>query len=106
MVHTSKGLPGGAGGKEPACQCQTRKIPEFDPWIMEIPCRRAWQPTAALLPRESHGQRSLAGCCPQGLKDSDMIECLTVHFFIFHDRIPFFVCLSTTYQNISILCQS
>ena len=49
---------------------------------------------------------SLAGCCPQGLKDSDMIEHLTVHFFIFHDQIPFFVCLSTTYQNISILCQS
>ena len=25
---------------------------------------RAWQPTPVLLPVESHGQRSLAGCCP------------------------------------------
>ena len=27
-------------------------------------CRRKWQPTPVFLPRESHGQRSLVGCCP------------------------------------------
>ena len=26
--------------------------------------KRAWQPILVLLPRESHGQRSLAGCSP------------------------------------------
>ena len=26
--------------------------------------RRNWQPTPVFLPRESHGQRSLGGCCP------------------------------------------
>ena len=26
--------------------------------------RRKWQPTPVFLPRESHGQRSLVGCCP------------------------------------------
>ena len=31
----------------------------FDPWIRNIPWRRAWQPTPAFLPGESHGQRSL-----------------------------------------------
>ena len=29
--------------------------------------RRAWQPTPVLLPRKSHGQRSLVGCSPWGL---------------------------------------
>ena len=32
----------------------------------KIPWRRAWQPTLVFLPRESHGQRSLAGCSPKG----------------------------------------
>ena len=31
-------------------------------------------PTPVLLPRESHGQRSLVGYSPWGLKDSDMTE--------------------------------
>ena len=31
-----------------------------------IPWRRAWQPTPVLLPGESLGQRSLAGCSPWG----------------------------------------
>ena len=33
----------------------------FDPWVEKIPWRRVWQPTAAFLPGESHGQRSLTG---------------------------------------------
>ena len=38
--------------------------PGFDPWAGKIPWRRAWQPFLVLLPGESHGQRSLAGCSP------------------------------------------
>ena len=30
--------------------------------------RRKWQPTPVFLPRESHGQRNLAGCSPWGCK--------------------------------------
>jgi len=33
-------------------------------WIGKILWRRAWQPTSAFLPGESHGQRSLAGYSP------------------------------------------
>ena len=33
--------------------------------------RRKWQPTPVFLPRESHGQRSLAGYSPWGCKKSD-----------------------------------
>ena len=38
----------------------------FDPWVGKIPWRRTWQPTPVVLPRESFGQRSLAGYGPQG----------------------------------------
>ena len=33
----------------------------FNPWVGKILWRRKWQPTPVFLPRESHGQRSLAG---------------------------------------------
>ena len=33
----------------------------FNPWVRKIPWRRAWQPTPAFLPGESHEHRSLAG---------------------------------------------
>ena len=35
--------------------------------------RRKWQPTPVSLPGKSHGQRSLTGYSPQGLKESDMV---------------------------------
>ena len=39
-----------------------------------IPWRRALQPTPVFLPGESHGQRSLAGYSPLGLKESEKTE--------------------------------
>ena len=36
----------------------------FDPWVGKIPWRREWLPTPVFLPREFHGQRSLAGYSP------------------------------------------
>ena len=38
------------------------------------------------LPGESHGQRSLVGYSSWGHKESDMAECLTLHFFSFSHR--------------------
>ena len=49
------GVPGGASGKEPACQRGRLKRCGFNPWVGKIPWRRAWQPTPVLLPRESQG---------------------------------------------------
>ena len=46
----------------------------FDPWVGKIPWRRKWQPAPVFLPRESHGQRSLAGYSPQGRTESDTTE--------------------------------
>ena len=56
------GFPGGASGKEPACQCRRHKRRGFNPWVRKIPWR--WQPTPILLPRESHGHESLEGYSP------------------------------------------
>ena len=70
----AQGFPVSASGKEPACQCRSRKRCGFDPWVGKIPWRREWQPTPVFLPRESLGQRSLAGYSPWGRKDSDTSE--------------------------------
>ena len=39
-----------------------------------------WHPTPVLLPRKSHGQRSLVGCSPRGALESDTTERLHFHF--------------------------
>ena len=36
------GFPGGASGKEPACQCRKHKRQGFNPWVGKILWRRSW----------------------------------------------------------------
>ena len=43
----------------------------FNPWVGKIPWRNEWLPTPAFLPEEFHGQKSLEGYGPWGLKESD-----------------------------------
>ena len=43
---------------------------EFNLWIEKIPWRGKWQPTTVFLPREFHGQRSLAGYIVHGVAKS------------------------------------
>ena len=40
----------------------------------KIPWRRKWQLTPVFFPEESHGQRSLAGYSPWGLKELETTE--------------------------------
>ena len=61
MNTTILGFPGGASGKEPACQCRKHKSHGFDLWVGMIPRRRAWQSTPVFLPTESHEQRAWVG---------------------------------------------
>ena len=51
--------------------------PGFIPCFGKISCGRELQPIPVFLPRESHGQRSLASYSPWGFKESDMTEQLT-----------------------------
>ena len=41
---------------------------------------QSWHSTPVLLPGKSHGWRSLVGCSPWGLEESDMTEWLHFHF--------------------------
>ena len=79
-----QGLPGGASGKEPTCQCRRLKRLKrcgFNPWVKKIPWRRKWQCPPVFLPGEFHGQRSLVGCSPWGCKESDMTEHASIHIY-------------------------
>ena len=78
-------FPGGSHGEESACK--GRSACGFDPWFRKIPWRRERQPIPVFLPGESHGQRSLAGCSPQGHKESDTTEQLTLTENIVQHRI-------------------
>ena len=53
--------------------------PRLNSWLGKIPWRRKWQPTPVFLPGKFHGQRSLAGNSPWGLKETDMTERLSAH---------------------------
>ena len=68
--HSLLGLPSWLSGKGSACNAGDL----FDPWVGKIPWRIALQSTSVLLPRESHGQRSLAGCSPWGHIELDTTE--------------------------------
>ena len=57
---------------------QWRKDNLFNKWFWEN-WRRQWQATPVLLPRKSHGQRSLVGCHPWGHEELDMAERLHFH---------------------------
>ena len=68
------GLPSWHSGKESTLQCRRHKGQGFDSWVEKIPWCWKWQPTPVLLPGKFHGQRSLMGRSPQGLKESDTTE--------------------------------
>ena len=80
LVRSKVGFPGGASGKELACQCRRHKKCGFDPWVKKIPWGRKGQPTTAFLPGESYGQIGLAGCSPWGPKELDITK-VTEHAY-------------------------
>ena len=69
------GFPGGSDGKESTCNVGDLG---FNLWVGKIPWKRERLPTPVFLPREFPGQRSLAGYSPQGHKESDTTERLSL----------------------------
>ena len=63
--------PGGASGKEPACQCKRDKRWGFDPRVGKIPWRN---PLPCYRLENPHEQRSLGGCSAWGRKELDITE--------------------------------
>ena len=56
-----------------------QKTQEMQVWYLsqEDPLEEEMQPTPVFLPEKAHGQRSLAGYSPKGLKESDMSKQLS-----------------------------
>ena len=63
-IRIPSGLPGGLASACHAGATGSISGGRFEPWVREIPWRRAWQPTPVFLPGEPHGQRSLGGYSP------------------------------------------
>ena len=63
-------FPGGASGKEPACQCRRHKRCRFDPGLVTS----LSNPLQYACLENPHGQKSLVGYGPWGSIESDMIH--------------------------------
>ena len=77
------------GVHEKRVRCHPR-VPDFALLFkMQEAWRRKWHPTPLFLPGESHGQRSLEGYSPRGLKESDTSEPLSLplHGMIFKSKL-------------------
>ena len=104
LVTVSAVFPGGASGKESACQCRRCKRCRFDPWVGKMPCSRKWQVTAVFLPGKSHGQRSLVGYCPWGHKELDMTERACTHTrYIYVHIVHLWLCQHHSMWDLSSL---
>ena len=75
MCCPTEGFPGGSDGEESACHAGDQGL---IPGWRRFPWGREWQPTPVFWPGEFHGRGSLAGYSPQGCKESDTTERLTL----------------------------
>ena len=81
-------------------QC-SRPLPKLIIWLNQQECylfllTQQWQPTPVLLPRKSHGRRSLVGYTPWGSKESDTTERLHSFLFYFLLVLDTFISLSSS----------
>ena len=75
LTHTEavRGFPGNSVVKSLPAMKETL----VQPLGQEDPLEKGMQPTPVFLPRESFGQRSLAGCDPWGCRESNPTEQLS-----------------------------
>jgi len=79
--------PGGSDSKESAWSAGDLGL---IPRSGRFPWRRKWQPTPVFLRREFHRQRSVAGYCPWGCKESHTTEQLSLHLISVSSNPNFF----------------
>ena len=80
----------------------------WETWVRslgwEVLWRRKWQPTPVLLPRKSHGGRSLVGYSPWGCRvRHDWVTSLSFSFYIlwkWFTDVHVFLCFSSPTQNV------
>ena len=71
---------GGSESKTTILECMIKNLKKGFGGDYGVRRRRQWQATPVLLPRKSHGWRSLLGCSPWGGYESDATEQLHFHF--------------------------
>ena len=74
VVNNLPANAGDAGDSSLIPQCRRCRRLEFDPWVVNIPCRMKWLPTPVFLPGKCHGQRSLAGYSQWGREESEQLS--------------------------------
>ena len=67
-----RGLPGGAGGEEPTCQCRSCERRRLSPWVGKTPWRT--QTHSSVLAWGAPRTEEPAGCSPWGQKESDTAD--------------------------------
>ena len=64
-------FPGGAGGKEPSCQCRRSKKCKFDPWGQKGPLEKEMAIHSSILGWKTPWTKEPGGYSPWGRKESD-----------------------------------
>ena len=70
---------GGASGKKPACQCKRLQRCRFNPWVRNIPWKRARQPTLVFLPEESDDRGAWQATVHSISKNWAQLKLLSIH---------------------------
>ena len=65
-----KRLSSSSSGSSAVKNLPQRKGWGFNPWVRNVPWRRAWHPTPVFLPGESHGQRGAWWAAVHGVAKS------------------------------------
>ena len=79
FVFMIKGFPVGTVVKSPPANTRDARDSVSVSWVRRIPWRIKGHPTPVFLPGKFPGQRSLAGCCPWGRKESDPTKHVHTH---------------------------
>ena len=69
-----KGFPGGATGKEPACQFRRKKSHELDPWVQKIPLDEGMATHSSILAWKIPWTEEPGGLESMGPQESDTTE--------------------------------
>ena len=103
-------MPGGTGGKEPACQCRRHKRCGFEPWVRKIPWKRKRQPTPVFLPgtipcTEEPGRATLPGVQTRNFPRQEYWSGLPVESISLTLKSEFLILCGTVHlDNPSLLC--
>ena len=82
QIHSHRGFPAGASGKEPACQCRRRRFNPFP--AGKILWRRAWQPTPVFLAWRIPWTEELGGLQTTGSQRSEHNWATKTFMFLLH----------------------